>query len=212
MPSPHRLQDVAEVPYPPTPWDMRGQIWMGTFKTDNPIALPPGLNHLYDSRSLLVVLVRYLEGTLSYDELALCVLVRRGWHMGVYNDYIWVNSLPSLWGGRRIWGIPKNMGEFVWEGNTVRVSDDQGLIAKLGVDLTPGQGLTLQVPGSGLGQLPDNTWAFYTGKLSLRLGQSNLHLLEWSPRFAYRPKDQPFFTFAGKPFHLRLPAPKIIGS
>ena len=105
MPDLNRLQTLKEVPYPAPPWKMKGQLWMGLFKADRPIPLPAGLKSLLDPRSLFVVLVRYLEGTLCYDELAFGTLTRLGAWVGVYVDYIWVTELASVWGGRRLWGF-----------------------------------------------------------------------------------------------------------
>lgn len=213
MESSNRLQQLEEIPYPPPPWKMKGQLWMGYFKSDAPVQLPTGLHHLFDPRSLIVTIVRYQEGTLQYDELVLGTLVRLGGRVGIYVDYIWVTSLASVWGGRRIWGLPKNMAEFSWQDSTVRVTDDQGLIATIRVDAAPA-GLPwswLPIPMPGVGQLENNQWVFTIGQLWGRFGRAGMHIEEWAPaRFGYHPSHQPAFGFAAKPFRMQVPAAKIL--
>lgn len=213
MTQPSRLQTLEEIPYPPPPWKMNGQLWMGLFKTDRPVHLPADLNPVLNPCSLIVVLVRYLEGTLAYDELAFGTLVRLGARFGVYVDYIWVDSLASVWGGRKIWGLPKNLAEFTWNASTVRVTDEHGLIASLSVDKSPASFPWLWMPMPGLGQLENGAWVLTVGQLWARLGGAGLHIEEWPTRFDYRPiGDKPTFSFAAKPFRMHVPAAKVIRS
>lgn len=207
-----RLQTVDEIPYPPPPWKMNGQMWMGLFKTDTPLQLPQGLQHLLDPHSLIVVLVRYLGGTLQYDELVFGALTRLGSRMGIYVDYIWVDSLASVWGGRKIWGLPKNPADFTWNDSTVRVADRQGLIAEISVDKSPAKFPWLWMPTPGIGQLENGAWVFTIGGLWARVGRAGMQIEDWATRFDYRPKDdKPTFSFGAKPFRLYVPAAKVIG-
>ena len=212
MESSNRLQKLEEIPYPPPPWEMTGQLWMGYFKSDAPVPLPAGLHHLLDPRSLLVTIVRYQQGTLQYDELVLGTLVRLGGRVGIYVDHIWVTSLASVWGGRRIWGLPKNMAEFAWQDSTVRIADDQGPIATIQVDTAPASlpWTWLPIPMPGVGQLENNQWVFTIGQLWGRFGRADMHIEEWPTRFGYKPGDQPAFGFAAKPFRMQVPAAKML--
>lgn len=207
-----RLQKLDEIPYPPPPWKMKGQLWMGSFKSDLPVQLPASLNHFLDPNTLIVTIVRYQEGTLQYDELVFGTLVRLGARIGIYVDYIWVTSLASVWGGRRIWGLPKNMAEFTWQDSTVRVSDDQGHIATISVDTSPASLLStwLPIPMPGVGQLENHQWVFTVGQLWGRFGAANMQIQEWPTRFGYRPEKQPTFGFGVKPFRMQVPAAKIL--
>lgn len=207
----NRIYPVEEIPYPPSPWKLRGQMWMGLFKTDIPIQLPAGLQHVGDPNSLIVVLVRYLEGSvLCYDELAFGTLTRLGSRIGIYVDYIWVTDLASVWGGRRIWGLPKNLAEFHWDGSTVSVSDQQGPIASLQVDTSPASLPWLWAPTPGIGQLQDNNWVFTLGSLWGRFAGAGMHIQTWSERFGYHPANEPTFGFAAKPFRMRVPAGRVV--
>ena len=100
-------ESPVEVPYPPAPWYLLGHLWAGFFTTDAPPALPTGLRPFLAGRWRVVMLVRYLDGTRRYDELVLGALARRKARPGLYVEHIWVTDAAGLWGGRRIWGLPK---------------------------------------------------------------------------------------------------------
>ena len=197
-----------EAPYPPAPWRSSGRLWMGFFKTDVPVQLPAGLKPFLNPRWLVVTLVRYLEGTLRYDELAVGPLACLGARFGIFVPYIWVDSEASMWGGRRIWGVPKEMAEFAWNGDTVRVTDKDGLIATLAVD-TGDARLPIWLPAPGLGRR-DGQWTFTIATMSGRLGRSGMRIAEWSPRFPYRPGETPMFGFGAKPFRMTVPEPRLL--
>lgn len=205
-----RLQQLKEIPYPPPPWEMTGQLWMSTFKSDAPVQLPVGLKHFLDPNTIIVTVVRYLEGTLCYDELVVGTLARLGARVGIYVDYIWVNSLESVWGGRHIWGLPKNLAEFTWDDSTVCVSDEQGPIATIQVDMTPGRFPWVWMPTPGIGQLENNQWAYTVGQLWVRPDRKDMQVEEWSTRFGYRLAPKPAFSIGAKPFRMRVPAAKVL--
>lgn len=205
-----RLQNVEETSYPAPPWNMKGQLWLGLFKTDMPVQLPAGLKRVLDSCSLLVILVRYLEGTLRYDELAFGTLARLGTRLGLYVDYIWVTDLASVWGGRHIWKLPKNLAEFSWQDSIVRVTDGCGPIATVQVDRSPANWPWVWVPTPGIGQIDNRAWVFTVGSLWGRLGGAGMQIDDWSARFGYRPHHRPAFSVAAKPFRLHIPAAKVI--
>jgi acetoacetate decarboxylase len=120
--------------YPPAPWQMRGGAWIGLFQADRSLALPPDFAPLPSDRSVIVALIRYLEGTLRYDECVVGSLVRCGPLPGVYVRQIWVDSPPSLRGGRAIWGLPKQLARFTWHGSKVAIADADGPIVTLSID------------------------------------------------------------------------------
>jgi hypothetical protein len=206
------LQDVEEIPYPPPPWDMKGQFWMGSFKSDVPVPLPTGLKHLLDPHSLTVVLLHFSEGTLCYDELAFGTLARLGWRVGLYVDYIWVNHLASLWGGRRVWGLPKNMAEFTWKDAGLSVTDDRGPVVTFKLDMSPANLPRVGMPMPMITQLEDGSWLYSPVSLSWRgrVGGASISIEEWPERFDYHPSNKPFFSFSGKPFHMVAHAGKAV--
>ncbi len=201
------LQDVEEVPYPPAPWKCSGQMWTGLFKSNIPRQLPGELKHLLDPHLFIVSLIRYLDGTLRYDEILFGTLARQGHRLGIYVDDIWVNDLASLWGGRRIWGLPKNLADFAWDGSTVRMSDEQGLIAKISVDLRPARLPWMWVPAPGFGHL-NQSLLYYLGGMCARLGASGMQIIEWPARFPAMQNSKPMISFGARPFvDMQVPLP-----
>jgi hypothetical protein len=104
--------------------------------------------------------VRYVDGDLgAYDELGVTVLVRnhdpapraRPRLPGLLSHRLPVDGRFTLAAGRRIWGFPKELGDFDvrQDGSRRRVVLRQG--GRLAVDLTvSGGGLPVRVPGRGL--------------------------------------------------------------
>jgi hypothetical protein len=123
---------------------------------------------------------------------------------------MWVTDLASLWAGRRVWGLPKNLAEFAWKDSTVRIADGQGLIATIKMNIFPANLPPLWMPTLGMAQTENGNWLYTVGHLWARLGRAGISIEEWSPRFGYRPNEKPAFSFAASPFRLHLPAPKLI--
>jgi hypothetical protein len=207
----NKIKESAPLPYPPAPWRSSGCLWMGLFKTDAPPPLPEGLKRLLNPNWLVVSLIRYLEGTLKYDELVIGGFVRRGRRLGLFVYDIWVDDETSLWGGRRIWGLRKEMADFAWDGGSVRVSDEDGLILTLVVnDAKDATRLPrMWTPFPGLSRL-DGQWLFTPAGMWARFGKGGVHLDEWSERFPYRPAEKPMFSLRADPFHIAVPSPKVL--
>ncbi len=108
--------------YPPEPWDLRGRLHLTVWHV--PVtalpALPPGVRPVRLGAAALVgtAWVDYRPGgVLSYQELLAAVLVRgRGAHPEVSITNIWVDSDASRRGGRALWGIPKQLAIFDFDG------------------------------------------------------------------------------------------------
>lgn len=204
------LQNVEEVPYPPAPWKCSGQMWTGLFRSNIPRQLPDGLKHLLDPHFFIVSLIRYLEGTLHYDEILFATPARLGVRLGIHVDDIWVNDLASLWGGRRIWGLPKNLADFTWKDSTVQISDEQGLIAKISVDMNPAPLPWMWLPTPGFGHL-DQSLTYFFGSMWARLGGAGMQIVEWPIRFAALQVNKPVVGVAAKPFvNMQVPLPVIL--
>ena len=197
---------VPVASYPPAPWDLAGQLWMGVFRLHaGVVPVPSGAKRLLGPRWMLLVFVRYLEGVLRYDELAFGVPIACGGHYGIWVDRIWVDSTPSLWGGRRLWGVPKELARFDWQGDSVTVEDGGGHIVTLTLDRTPARLPEWPFAAPGVGQI-DGQLVAASGRVRGRLGRGGLRITAWTSRFGYCPSAQPRVSFGLKPFQMHLPA------
>jgi hypothetical protein len=159
-----------------------GSIQMAAFTSAIDLSLPPDLRPLAGRRRLIVVLADYHEGTLRYRELVVGTLVRRGIRAGILALRIWVNSAESLWGGRRLWGIPKELADFTRDGGLVRVHDAQGTIATLAAGPSrPLPIVPLRLPAVGFGQV-DGERVFLPGRAHGRPALGSLRVVDWSDR------------------------------
>lgn len=199
--------------YPPAPWRARGGAWFGVFQADLPLALPSGLAPLPPAglarRLVVVALVRYMAGTLRYDELIVASPARRGRYVGLYVHGIWVDDLASLWGGRRIWGLGKQLATFSWRGSSVAVADAHGPIVTLALDMRTAllPRLPLLMPAFGC---RDGRWVFTLARTSARPGRAGMRLTDWSARFGYRLGTTPLLALAAKPMRSTVAAPTPI--
>ncbi len=200
----------SAVAYPPAPWRARGQFWAGLFRADLPATLPDGLAPLVDRRWRALALVRYQHGsTLVYDELTVGPLVRVGLRPGLFVERMYVDSVPALEGGREIWGLPKTLATFAWQGDVCSVTDESGIIARLRLDRRSGAPLPLPAALGGIGS-DDEHWRYLAapGWFWLRLG--GVELLEWSGRDGYLLPSRPAFALTIARMRVRFPAPVLI--
>jgi hypothetical protein len=198
---------IAPLPaYPPAPWQTQGGAWIGLFRADRSMPLPHELAPLLNQRWIVVALIRHLAGTLRYNECIVGTYARRGAIPGLYIQYIWVDSVRSMAGGHSIWGLPKQLAAFNWQGTTVQIHDQAGPIVTLNVD--PGAALLprflLPVPIWGY---RDERRVLTLAHASARLGRAGMQLSTWSERFPYRIGATPLLAIAMKPFRLTVPAP-----
>jgi hypothetical protein len=154
---------------------------------------------------MLLMFVRYLGGVLRYDELVFGMPIWYRGHAGIWVDRIWVDSVPSLWGGRRLWGVPKQLAHFDWQGDTVTVMDGDGHIVTLTLDRRPARLPECPLVAAGFGQI-DGQIVLANGQARGRLGGGGLRIAGWTSRFGYCPTAQPRVGIALKPFHMHLPA------
>jgi hypothetical protein len=115
------------VAYPPEPWQLGGSMLMTMWRL--PAAdvrreaepyVPDGVQLVTAGRHALLftAFVRYTPGSvLSYDELLVAAVARRGAAPAAVIPHIWVDSPASVAGGRELWGIPKGLADFEqsWE-------------------------------------------------------------------------------------------------
>ncbi len=166
--------------YPAAPWRAGGQMWMAAATSADPLPLPPDLAPVGSPRRLVIGLARF-NGTLSYNEFVIGSLVRRGARVGLWCQRIWVDDAASLWGGRQLWGIPKELARFDWDGSTVSVTAGAKLLASFGLG-QPGRRLPLlPVPLTGFG-LAEERRVFLPGRVFARFALTGIRITQWSPQ------------------------------
>lgn len=206
------LVTPPETPYPSAPWRARAQFWAGLFRSDRPAPLPVGLRPLLGAHTRVVALARYLSGsTLVYDELIIATPALIGARPGLAIEYIWVDSLASLWGGRRIWGLPKEPADFEWSEGGVRVSDSAGTLMTLDVDRDPTQGPALPFATASIGRLGDG-WAYSVFPARMRLGRAGMRLRDLSPRFGFSLGARPLLAIASREGRITFPPARLIST
>jgi Acetoacetate decarboxylase (ADC) len=201
-----RQQGVA---YPPAPWRLTGQAWTGFYDAGTRLALPDGLTPLLNPNWLALTIARYLEGTLQYNELIISALVRRGVRAGIHFHAIWVDEEASLWGGRHIWGIPKERATFVWNTNTVQVTDQRHIVT-LDVSAHAPQAPWLWMPAPSFFGFRDGRCLYTLARTQARPGRSEMRVTEWSSRFPYRLTETPLFGLAANPIRITVPQPTVL--
>ncbi|MEU6118093.1 acetoacetate decarboxylase family protein [Streptomyces sp. NPDC047117] len=201
-----RTGPPADPGFPAPPWRARGTLWLSLFTTREPLPLPADLSPLGSRHSLAVLLVRYTEGTLRYDEFAVASPVRRGRRVGLHCHGIRVDSAASLRGGRALWGIPKEPARFSWSEDSVRVSDDAGTLAALRLGpLGRWRVPVPYAPGHVFGRIGADR-IHLAGRLSGRLGTGRLGVQEWSGRLPELRRADPLCALALSPARFFFPA------
>lgn len=202
---------AEEAPYPPAPWRAQMQCWMGLFRSDLPARLPRGLRPLLGRRLRVIAVARYLPGSaLAYDELVIGTPALLGARPGLYVEYMWVDSVASLWGGRRIWGLPKELAEFAWDERGVRVADSAGTLLALDLAVrSVAHGPRLPLATASIGRLGDN-WTYALFPMRMRLGRAGMRLRDASPRFGFTLHARPVLAAASPDCRATFPAPRLI--
>lgn len=109
---------ASDAAYPPPPWGLSGTMICSLFFV--PARAVPELDaHLPDGHRPVLLghhavvglaVARYEPGgDLTYDELLVAVLTRRGLALRATVTQIWVDSPASQAGGRTLWTIPKDL-------------------------------------------------------------------------------------------------------
>lgn len=206
------LDEPTEVGYPPAPWISRGQLWVAAFTTAVPPPVPADLLYVGNPQRLLVALVRYRSGTLRYDELGVISLVRRGPRIGVWIHAIWVDDLAALWGGRRIWHLPKRLARFEWTDAAVRIRSADGEDIA-GFDLrTRGPLLPAPpMPFPGFSGSPGQR-LFTAARLRGGLRAARVRVRHWSDRLPPLDEQTAHLAVAVRSFRAVVPAPRPLGA
>lgn len=206
------ITTAALVPYPPAPWRAHGTAWAGLFSSPTPAALPAEIRPLLGSRARVVGLARYAPGSmLTYDECFIGVLARVGMVAGLYIERMWVDSAASLAGGRRIWGMPKELAEFRWQGERCELRDvSGGTIAAFAVNRRSLSRLSLPGLVAAIGRR-ETAWAVLTAPIWARLSLGGLAIEQWNAeRLGFALGSRPFLALAAPAFSVRFLPPVLL--
>jgi acetoacetate decarboxylase len=163
-----------------------------------------------------------LGSVMEYNELiVVSAIVNYAGKWGAWISHIYVDNPNSVAGGRKIWGLPKELAQFSWEGN------DSVKAAPLGYRVTVSQAnrqlcslnyskqnLAVPVPFSGnVFSTDSRNLLLFKGEFQSRIGliRGELEIPEES-YFANLNLSQPLLTVACEDMRLIAGAPEVVGN
>lgn len=208
--------------YPPPPWHLYGNALQSFHLIDLEIAkilVPPDLEvvSVLPGKTLggLYLSVYGANSTLSYHELiVVAALVRFQGIIGSWISHIYVDNHDSVQGGRNIWGLPKEMADFIWDDHLIEVSQGntplcQAKFSQAGVTLSLWN--KSKISGNVFGGLAQDILIFQ-GNFETRLKwiQARFSIPSESP-FSMLNLGNPLVTLQMRDLHLTANAPSVAG-
>jgi hypothetical protein len=207
--------------YPAAPWTLKGNailtLHLVSIDLVRPL-VPSELNivSILPGKTLGgVYFSKYIAGSvLEYSELIIIpVVVSYGLNFGGWVSHIYVDNPDSVAGGREIWGLPKELAEFHWEGNGMqhRLTVQQNSVELCALDYNnPGFAWPQWFSASGFSTKASNLMIF-SPQLDSRLGfaSSKLKIPAKSP-FYGMDFGQPLLTVCCEDMTLKVNAPKVL--
>ncbi len=117
--------NLDDITFPLAPWHLKGRMFQSISLIDIKAArqfVPKNMKILTVSPGKTVggvCLASYMSSsTLIYNELAIiCAFTMYANKIGAWISHIYVDNLSSLKSGPEMWGLPKELGRFAWDGN-----------------------------------------------------------------------------------------------
>lgn len=215
--------------YPSAPWNLQGYA-VGTLQLVDVARVRPLVPSELEIVSLLpgktlggIYISSYgLGSVMEYNELiVVSAIANYAGKWGAWISHIYVDNPNSVAGGREIWGLPKELATFSWEGS------DAVKAAPLGYRVTVSQGnrqlcsfnysqqsLALRVPFSGnVFSADSSNLLLFKGEFGSRIGliRGELEIPEES-HFANLNLGQPLLTVACEDMRLIAGAPEVVGN
>jgi hypothetical protein len=143
----------APTTVPPSPWQVSGAalIVVGRLPRRSWRALNPERAHIlaapFAGSLAAFSVIHYIDTPVGpYHEFAVSPGI--AWHSlpGALVSYMLVDSARSRFGGRVLWGLPKEIAQFTWEDGNVAIVAEAGASLAWVRWRTHGQGLALPVP------------------------------------------------------------------
>ncbi|MEV6905906.1 acetoacetate decarboxylase family protein [Amycolatopsis sp. NPDC051071] len=105
--------------HPPAPWHLRGDMYGAVLRIATrhiPAQLLPASHIVGRRRRTRLIVTAWVDyrdgGVLAYRELMVAIITRLRPPIRGTLVKVWVNSPPAMIGGRQLWRIPKELGEF----------------------------------------------------------------------------------------------------
>lgn len=201
--------DYPEVAYPPPPWRLAGPaaIAIGLVDVEQARPFVPDdleIVHVRPGRTAAAfVIADYQDrATLPYAELAvMAAMVRCRGVRGPWIGAIYVDSIPSLKGGREMWGMYKHLASFdrsFGDRNEVTVQSEGRHLATFAWD-APARRWPAPAYVRGIGSVQGDRRRF-TGRGLSRLGTTTISV-DVAPDAPFAPlglHEQPLRTMAGE--------------
>jgi hypothetical protein len=202
--------------YPAPPWILKGDAWQALQlveidRTRSFIPSSVDILPILPGKTLGGVgVARYQEGsTLLYSELIVVAAIARfGYRFGAWISHIYVDSPESVAGGREIWGLPKELAEFHWQGEQ-DVTVLQGEMTLCRIKQKPSLSLwrsPLILPNLSL-RAQDQQLLYFqaSGTATLKAASLSLTIPPPSP-FAALNLEKPFLSVGGEDLDLTIAA------
>ncbi|MEG4004946.1 acetoacetate decarboxylase family protein [Microcoleus sp. Pol11C1] len=215
--------------YPPAPWNLQGYAVQTLQLVDvarvRPL-VPSELEivSLWPGKTLGGIYISSygLGSVMEYNELiVVSAIANYTGKWGAWISHIYVDNPNSVAGGREIWGLPKELAQFTWEGSEsvkaaplgyrVTVSQENRQLCSLNYSK---QTLALPLPFSGNVFSADRrNLLLFKGGLQSRIGliKGELEVAEESP-FASLNLGQPLLTFGSEDMRLTVAAPEVVAN
>lgn len=215
--------------YPPAPWNLQGYAVQTLQLVDVALVRPLVPSEL-EIVSVLpgktlggVYISSYgLGSVMEYNELiVVSAIANYAGKWGAWISHIYVDNPNSVAGGREIWGLPKELAQFSWEGS------DSVKVAPLGYRVTVSQAnrqlcslnyskqsLALPVSFSGnVFSASSSNLLLFKGEFNSRIGliKGELEIPEDS-HFANLNLSQPLLTVGCEDMRLIAGAPEVVGN
>ncbi len=174
--------------YPEPPWHLQGEM----------IVVPA---RAHPRQLGGVLLADYRSGILSYREL---IVFSRATTRGMVVSHIYVDSPESMRGGVEIWGLPKELAEFDYDGRLFTARQGENTLLRARIRRRPGF-LPLAIP------TPITTHAGDTigrARITAAPALVRLEVPDSSP-FAGLGLAGTHVALAGDDLRLTMPAPRV---
>lgn len=211
------------VKYPPAPWNLQGRaiqtLHLVDLENSRPF-VPPELEiiSILPGKTLGGTYISAYESgsILEYNELiVVAALVRYQGKIGAWISHIYVDNEDSVAGGREIWGLPKEMAEFIWEKDSVSVRQQERQLCRVRYKKEWFSFATWwQQPLNGdvFGGLESELLLFNSEfKSQFEIVNGNLEIPQESP-FARLNLGQPWLILNCQNLELVAGVPKVVGT